>query len=287
MSTYYNSKKILSTHKGDVVMLSTLTSSITALLEEAGGEWGIYMEDLLTGQQLAFDADKRFYSASVIKVPIMTAVFSEVYAGTFALDTKIALRREDQVGGAGVLQHMTPGTEFTVWDLVTLMIIQSDNTATNILIDLVGTASIRQAMQATEMDNSRFYNKLMVVPARVEGYNEITAADMGRHLRYLATGKVISYDSCLKMIDILKKQQHRDRIPFHFPPPGGDLIGMPPRWELANKTGSVTHITHDVGILYIGSQAITICVLNKGLPQKAAAATIAVIGKMVFDLYSK
>lgn len=268
-------------------MLSTLTSSITALLEEAGGEWGIYLEDLLTGEQLAFQQDTRFYAASVIKVPIMTAVFADVYAGKFALETKIALRREDQVGGAGVLQHMTPGTAFTVWDLVTLMIIQSDNTATNILIDLVGTESIRRVMKETEMHNSRFSNKLMVVPAKAEGYNEITAADMGRHLRYLATGKVISYDSCQKMIGILKQQQHRDRIPYLFPSAGGELIGMLPVWELANKTGSVTHITHDVGILYVGSHAVTICVLNKGLPQKPAAATIAKIGKMVFDLYSR
>lgn len=268
-------------------MLSTLSSPITALLEQAGGQWGIYLEDLRTGETLAIDSDKRFYSASVIKVPIMTAVFAEVYAGKFALETKIPLRREDQVGGAGVLQHMTPGTELTVWDLVTLMIIQSDNTATNILIDLVGRESIRNAMQATEMVNSRFYNKLMVVPAHVEGYNEITAADMGRHLRYLATGKVVSYDSCLKMIGILKRQQHRDRIPFYFPPAGGDLIGSLPAWELANKTGSVNEITHDVGILYIGSDAVTISILNKGLPQKPAVATIAQIGKLVFDLYSK
>jgi len=268
-------------------MLSTLSSPITAVIEEAGGDWGIYLEDLHTGERFAYQADAPFYAASVIKIPIMTAVFSEAYDGKFALESRIALRREDQVGGAGVLQHMTPGTELTVWDLVTLMIIQSDNTATNMLIDLVGKKKIRQVMKETGMTNSRFYNKLMVVPAKAEGYNEITAADMGSHLRHLATGKVVSHDSCQKMIEILKRQQHRDRIPLLFPPADGDVIGMLPAWELANKTGSVTNITHDVGILYLGPHAVTICALNRGLPQKSAAAAIARIGKLVYDLYSK
>ncbi|CAM3447270.1 serine hydrolase [Brevibacillus invocatus] len=268
-------------------MLSSLSPSIAPLLEESGGEWGVYLEDLHTGEQLSFNQNERFYAASVIKVPIMAAVFAEVSAGKFALETIIRLRQEDQVGGAGILQHMTPGSEWTVQDLVTLMIIQSDNTATNMLIDLVGKESIRSIMQATEMTNSHFYNKLMIVPAQVEGYNEVTAADLGNHLRYLAKGKVISYDSCARMMAILKQQQHRDRIPLHFPYPSGDLIGSLPSWELANKTGSVTNITHDIGILYVGSSAVTICVLNKGLPQKAAVQTIASIGKLVFDLYSK
>lgn len=266
-------------------MLSRISAQISSLIKDAGGEWGIFLEDLQTGETLSINENQCFYAASVIKVPIMTAVFAEVYAGKLALEDKIKLRAEDLVGGAGVLQHMTPGTEFTVYDLVTLMIIQSDNTATNMLIDLVGTESIRNAMQKTAMTNSRFYNKLMVVPAELAGYNEITAKDIGSHLRYLATGKVISYDSCLKMIAILKTQQHRDRIPFLLPDPDGDVIGMLPKWELANKTGSVTNITHDVGILYTGSHAVTLSLLNKGLGQKDAANVMAQIGHLVYHTY--
>ncbi|MGG1658809.1 serine hydrolase [Brevibacillus sp. NRS-1366] len=268
-------------------MLSSLSAPIAELVKEAGGEWGIYLEDLQTGEKVTMNENQRFYAASVIKVPIMTAVFAEAYAGKLALEDTIKLRREDLVGGAGVLQHITPGTELTIQDLVTLMIIQSDNTATNMMIDLVGTESIRAAMSKTEMKGSQFYNKLMVVPAELEGYNEVTAADMGSHLRYLATGKVISYDSCLKMIAILKQQQHRDRIPFLLPDPDGDVIGMVPKWEFAGKTGSVTNITHDVGILYTGSHAVTISLLNKGLEQKAAATVMAQIGSLVYGVYGK
>lgn len=266
-------------------MLSSLSTPILQLIEQAGGEWGVYLEDLHSGETVTHNEHQRFYAASVIKVPIMTAVFAEAYAGKIALEQTITLRREDQVGGAGVLQHMSPGTELTVQDLVTLMIIQSDNTATNMMIDLVGAESIRTAMSKTEMVNSQFYNKLMVVPAELEGYNELTAADMGAHFRYLATGKVISYDSCLKMMAILKQQQHRDRIPLLLPDPEGDFIGMVPKWEFANKTGSVINITHDTGILFTGTHAITICLLNKNLEQKAAAQVMGQIGRLVYDAY--
>nr|WP_216369349.1 MULTISPECIES: serine hydrolase [unclassified Brevibacillus] len=267
-------------------VLSALGPSLERLTEETGGQWGIYLEDVRTGERLGIAEHQRFYAASLIKVPIMTAVFAEAYAGRLALSDKLRLRREDQVGGAGVLQHFTPGTELTVYDAVTLMIIQSDNTATNMLIDLIGTDAIRTAMSRTEMVNSSFYNKLMIVPAEPEGYNEVTAADMGSHFRFLATGKAISYNSCLQMINILKRQQHRDRLPCRLPDPEGDVIGMLPKWELANKTGTVTNITHDAGILYVGGHAVIICALSKNVDAKAAGEVMGQIGRMVYDLYA-
>lgn len=268
-------------------MLSTLAAPLHEMLAGIGGEWGIVLEDLLTGDRFTLNEDQRFFAASLIKVPIMTAVFAEAYRGKFAFEDKLGLRQEDLVGGAGVLQHMTPGTQITIHDLVTLMIIQSDNTATNILIDLVGKESIREVMGKTEMNNSQFYNKLMIVPAELEGYNEVTAADMANHLRYLATGKIISYNSCLQMINILKRQQFRDSIPLHLPTPDGDVIGTLPRWELANKTGTVTNIQHDTGVLYVGQKAITICILSKNVESKLARDIIGRVGRMVYDLYSR
>lgn len=268
-------------------MLANLETPVQNLLEKAGGSWGIVLEDLTTNERWTLNEDQRFFAASVIKVPIMTAVFADVYANKYAFQDKLALRQEDLVGGAGVLQHMSPGTEITIHDLVTLMIIQSDNTATNILIDLVGKENIRHVMQKTGMVNSQLYNKLMIIPAELEGYNEITAADMAVHLRSIATGSIISYNSCLQMINILKKQQLRDSIPSHLPDPEGEIIGTLPLWELANKTGSVTNIKHDIGILYVGQKAITICTLSKHVEPKLARDTMGRIGQLVYELYSQ
>lgn len=267
-------------------MITSLQDSIMSLVEKAGGNWGIVIEDLQTNERWAHQEDRRFYAASVIKVPIMTAVFAEQYAGKLSFEQKVRLRKEDQVGGSGVLEQMTPGIELSVYDLVMLMIIQSDNTATNMLIDLVGKKSIRSIMKKTGMINSQFYNKLMVIPAELEGYNEITAGDMATHLRLMATGKILSYNSCLQMIRILKEQQVRGSLPLHLPDPEHDIIGGLPLWELANKTGSVSTNEHDVGILYVGQKAIVISALSQDVPANTARDTIGRICELVYNLYA-
>jgi beta-lactamase class A len=268
-------------------MLASLHDKIMSLVEKAGGSWGIVLEDLQTNERWTFNEDQRFFAASLIKVPIMTAVFAECYAGKFAFEDKLKLRQEDLVGGSGILQHMSPGTELTIHDLVTLMIIQSDNTATNILIDLVGKESIRECMRKTGMTNSQFYNKLMIIPAELEGFNEVTAADMTNLLRLLAKGKVISYNSCLQMISIMKKQQWRDSLPLYLPDPDSDIIGGLPLWEMANKTGTVSTNEHDCGILYVGQSAVIISVLSRNVPTKTARDTMGRIGELVYQLYKR
>src|SRR5699024_809939 len=136
---------------------------------------------------------EQFAAQSIIKVPIMAAVYAAYESDEFNLSDQICLKQEDFVGGSGVLQHMTPGSQLTIYDLITLMIIQSDNTATNILIDRLGFASIQQVMQTYEMKNSTFQKKLMIYPATerdVENY--LTPADIHSFYRKLVTGTVIS-----------------------------------------------------------------------------------------------
>ncbi|MGD8188969.1 serine hydrolase [Brevibacillus ginsengisoli] len=266
-------------------MLSNIFGQIEQLLEQAGGSWGAVIEDLHTQERFEHNPDQQFYAASLIKVPIMAAVFTDVYQGKYSFEDFYTLRQEDLVGGAGVLQHLTAGTPITIYDLVTLMIIQSDNSATNILIDRVGKKKIRQVMQKYQMNNSQFFNKLMMIPAELEGYNEVTAGDMASIYRHMAAGKILSYNSCLQMISILKKQQLRDSIPFHLPDPDSEVIGGLPKWELANKTGNVTNINHDVGILYVGDSAIMISLLSKDAEEKRAKDTMGKIGRLIYDTY--
>jgi len=266
-------------------MLQSIKQEVESLLVQAGGKWGVVIEDLTKGERIAWNEEERFFAASVIKVPIMTAIFAAVFQGKFAFNDRIVLRQEDRVGGSGVLQHMTPGTELTIWDLVTLMIIQSDNTATNLLIDLAGKDAVRGIMAKTGMSNSRFYNKLMIIPAELEGYNEVTAADMASHYRHLGKGTIISYNSCLQMIQILKRQQFRDCLPKFLPDPETDVIGTIPRWEMAHKTGWVSNNVHDTGILYVKQSAVILSVLSQGVEHHTARETMGRIGKLVYDLY--
>ncbi|MGC5328506.1 serine hydrolase [Brevibacillus sp. SYSU BS000544] len=266
-------------------MLASIQPQIETLLDQAGGSWGIVIEDLLTNQRFERNPDEPFFAASLIKVPIMASVFADVYAGKYTFEDQYILRQEDLVGGSGVLQHLSPGLSLSIYDLVTLMIIQSDNTATNILIDQTGVESIRQIMRKTGMAHSQFYNRLMIIPAELEGLNEVTAGDMASLYKLMANGKILSYNSCLQMISILKKQQIRDTIPYHLPDPDSDPIGTLPRWELANKTGNVTNINHDTGILYVRDSAILLSFLSKNVEEKLAKDTIGRIVRLIYDTY--
>ncbi len=268
-------------------MIANLQESILAITEQTGGTWGVVIEDLQSHERFTLNPDERFYAASIIKLPIMTAVFAQVYSGKLSFEQTIPLRQEDLVGGDGVLKHMSVGLPLTVHDLVTLMIIQSDNTATNVLIDLVGTENIREMMRKTGMHNSAFYNKLMIIPAELEGKNEVTAADVASHLRHLATGQILSYNSCLQMISLLKKQQQRDSLPSLLPDPEGEIIGSLPLWELANKAGSITDIKHDAGILYVDQAAVIITTLSKNVDEKPAKKAMGEIGRLVYEAYKR
>ncbi|MFJ5772006.1 serine hydrolase [Psychrobacillus sp. NPDC093180] len=259
-----------------------LIDKINQLIEQSKGIWGIVIEDLDGGERWKLNGDELFYAASVIKVPIMVAVFSAVERGEISLTDEIILKEDDFVGGSGVIQHLTPGTALSICDIVMLMIIQSDNTATNILIDLVGVEPIVQTMKEAGMEKSTFYNKLMMNNPRPKGYNQITANDIGKLLKLMSTGKLVSEEASKQMIAIMKKQQIKDCLPEKLPSPYSNFNnGMTP-WELAHKTGWIPGTRHDVGIFYIGQRKLIATVLSKEEDDLVSKQVLAQIGEEIY-----
>ncbi|MFS0673146.1 serine hydrolase [Ornithinibacillus sp. 179-J 7C1 HS] len=263
--------------------MKKLTDRIQQIIEEAGGAWGISLYDLNTDESWETNEQEPFYSASVIKVPIMIAAFAASHRGEMKLSEKIELKREDIVAGSGVLQHTTPGTQITIYDLITFMIIQSDNTATNMLIDLLGVKNIQQVMKDIGLEKSKFYHKMMTVEVDREGRNIITAHEMTEMLKKLVTGKVISVYACEQMIAIMKKQQIRNSLPVKIPEPEEEIIGSLTEWELANKTGNVSGIRHDIGIFYVGKRNFIASVLTKGLNDLDSPEWIGKVGLEIYQ----
>ncbi|MBX6722558.1 MAG: serine hydrolase, partial [Dactylosporangium sp.] len=239
---------------------------IEELAASGGGRWGIAVEELGVPDPWRFSlhADEPFYAASVIKVPVMVAVYREAARGRFRLSDRVRLRPDDRVGGSGVLHALSPGLRLTVEDLVSLMIIVSDNTATNMAIDLVGREAVRETMAHYGMTNSRFFNKLQVVPEEIEGRNTVTAADMVRLYATIASGRAVSLAASERMVAILKAQQVRDGIGGLLP--GGDLpVGAAPPAEAATKSGWVTGIVHDTGLLFLPGRTFAMAFLSEGV----------------------
>src|ERR1700680_5283145 len=115
-----------------------LQGSIERITNSINAEWGIYIKCLETGEEIAIDADRQMDTMSVIKIPLMVEAFRQIEAGKFSLEDKITLKESDKRPGTGIIRSLDPGAILTIKDLLTLMIIVSDNTATDLIFGKVG-----------------------------------------------------------------------------------------------------------------------------------------------------
>lgn len=225
-----------------------MEASVKEMLEQklAGcpGKISFYYENLVNGEIMAYQEKERLMAASVIKLFVMAEAFVQMEAGEIEPGQIITMKREDCVPSCGALTYLHDGIEVTVYDLVTLMIIFSDNTATNVLIDLLGMDRINETIRRLGFCDTVLQRKMYDTEKSKRGIqNYITAAETGRFLEGLYRGTIVSESASEKMIEILKNQQLCSKIPFY-------LQALPEEPEIAHKTGEDTGITHDVGIVY-------------------------------------
>lgn len=267
--------------------LEGLRCRIEEIASQTGGTVAVCIEHIERGWRLDLASSEPFVAASVIKVPIMAAVYREAAAGRVRLGERLRLEPEDQVLGSGVLKDLAPGLRLRLADLVTLMITVSDNTATNMILRRIGIEAVNAAMESWGMTQSRLRHPLMVVPEGRTGFNTVTAGDMTRLLVRIARGQCVSWDASRRMVETLKRQQFRDRLPAGLPPYREGAVGGLLPWEVANKTGTVAGVAHDVGIVYLPGQTFAISVLTRGIAEEArASAAIAAIARTAFDAFA-
>lgn len=249
------------------------------------GTLGMALEHVESGTSWDYNADETFYAASIIKIPIMAAVFDQASRGNFRLQQKFPIEAEDMVTGSGILQNLTPGIEMSIYDVMVLMIIESDNTATNLLADLVGVDSIQSAMMEWGLEQSQFRHKLQIIPAkRSGGSNLVTAREMSRLMSVMAKGKLVSWNACRHMVSILKQQKFNDGIPSLLPV-ADTPVGAIPAWEFAHKTGFVAGIEHDVGLLYFPGHTFSVSFLSKDVTDRLAIKeAMGEFGKLLYDM---
>ncbi|HEY5999882.1 MAG TPA: serine hydrolase [bacterium] len=239
------------------------------------GAISYYVEDLQTGRAIAWNEHQPLPAGSIIKLPIAVTVFEQGLAGKVRLDDEVVLKATDKAAGSGVLKRARAGTRLTVGGLVELMIQRSDNTATNMLTDLLGLDEInascrRQGLSSTCMP--RYIMDLEARDNRIE--NLTTAADMARLLKGLYGGRVLDEVSSARLIEILKGQQVRDRLPRYLPK--GVVI--------AHKTGLMKDACHDVGIIYGRNHAYVVAVLTSEFSSFGQAKqAIGQIGRAVYQ----
>ena len=221
------------------------------IIQDFEGELYFAAKNLSTGQLITFRGDQQVQTASVIKVPIMVEAFHQASSGKLNLDARHPFDEENRVPGAGILQDLSPGGHISLRDAITLMIVLSDNSATNHVIDAVGISNVNQRMVELGLENT-FLNKKVFLEASAKlppersrwGLGSTTALEMLGLFEKIYRKEAGDKESCDEMIRILKKQRDQDQIPRYLH--GKNWHGI----QIAHKTGALNRVRNDAGIVF-------------------------------------
>ena len=247
--------------------LQRVQASIERTTRSVNATWGIYVKSLDTGEEIAIGADRQMETMSTIKIPLMVEALEQIKAGKFALTDKYTFVQADSQPGTGTIQRLDPGAVMTIKDLITMMIIVSDNTATEVLYRMVGgPEAVNRRMDAMGLKNTRAMN----VPSRWfpslrsaatteqfyrEGKNPFglsTPREMGRLLEMMERGTLVDKSSSDLMLRIMRGQLYRTRIPRY-------VTG----YTIPHKTGDfLPYVGDDVGMLQAPGQTIVISIFT-------------------------
>lgn len=256
-----------------------LSDSLTTYLRglPAGARVSLSVKSL-SDNNVAFKhrADERVPSASVIKLPIMLEAMERVKAGTLNLDKIYFLKASDKVGGSGVLQNYPDQSRVSYRELLRLMMVESDNTATNIFINLLSRDAINQRIRTIGLKQSQLNRIMMDTLAAREGReNYVTAQEMSTLVEKIYRNQVATPKLCLEMIDVLKQV------------PGPLTISrlLPKGTVVAHKTGTLTYVRGDVGIVY-AKEPFLLSVFVEGVPTPEAERIIGELSLICYTYFS-
>ena len=245
-------------------------------IEGQAGKFAYAVKNFTTGKTFFANECEIFHSASMIKLPILSCLYLEAENGNIDLDTKYELKKEDVVEG-GILPEFHYGSVFTLRDLANIMIVVSDNTATNILIDFLGFDKINEHIKKyLGMKKTELVKKLMVPAKSPDIFNYTTASDILRFFEMLYFEKLVSQKASKDMLNILSRQMFIEKIPRFLP----DCVFT------ANKTGEVSGTRHDGAIVKSKSFDFGICVLtSESEDVNKADDFISSLSRYFFDLF--
>jgi beta-lactamase class A len=236
------------------------------------------VENLKTGEHAFFNQTQKVPSASLIKLPVMAEVIRQVKLGGLDLHQRITVKAEDKVDFS-ILTMLETGNTYSLQDILTLMIVQSDNTAANILIDLAGMDHINQTCNAMGLSATILQRKMMDQKAREAGRENYTSAsDMARFLKLLYQGEVADKALSMLMMEIMKQQLDSSMLRLY----------IPDETVIAHKTGDLEGIAHDAAVIFHKKSDYILTVLTwNAVSNNEARQTIGQISKVVYDYFVK
>ncbi len=253
---------------------SKLDQEVRAKLTGFKGAVSLYAKNLETGQSYSLKATDPVRTASTIKLAIMTECFAEANDGTLDFNQRIKVTHEEKVSGSGILQDMSDNDEFPLRDVMTLMIVLSDNTATNLILNRIGGNAVNAQMAKLGLEQTRVMRKILgdrndlkPFPSGITeegakpenkmwGIGRSSPFEMVTLLEKIYKGELVSKAVSAEMLGILKKQRDHDGL-------GRNMKDV----TVANKSGALDHLRSDVGIIYSPGGPVAMAVTVDDIPQ--------------------
>jgi beta-lactamase class A len=267
----------------------TLESRLTPLIRAHKGKVAVAVKDLATGESFEFRADEPMPTASLIKFPVMVETYRQAAEKQVDLNKTLTLKTSDKVPGSGILtSHFSEGASFSLVDAVHLMIVFSDNTATNLVLEQIGLKSTAETMERLGYPNTKIHSKVFrrdtsVFPERSKqfGLGSTTANEMVRLCAAVWEKKVVSPEACEAMLKHLRACDDKDKFP-RFLPPGT---------KVAFKTGSLDDTRTAAGVIECGRGPVALCVMtmdnedHRWVVDNAGNRLCADVARAVFDYF--
>ncbi len=261
------------------------------------GDIALFAHNLATDETVELDADALMPTASVIKLAVLVELFRRIAAGEIDPARRLPLRAEDQVGGSGILREFAPGLEPTVDDLAMLMVVLSDNTATNVLIDLVGgVAAVNETIQQRlGLRDTTLHNRIdfAAIDGKVRRLAESTPRELGRLVGSIVRGDLLDRPSCDAILDIMGRQRYLDQAPRYLAVnPYAKELGVAETLRVANKTGMFPGVRADAGVFRMpGGVEVVYCIMSEHSadhsfsPEAEGEVAAGAIGRLLVEYW--
>ncbi|MBC7360879.1 MAG: serine hydrolase [Candidatus Aminicenantes bacterium] len=256
-----------------------LTAQLRSISDSLDGILGIAIKDLSTGKTFFLNENEVFPQASSIKITILLEVLKQAEEGRLKLDEFINLTPEVKVGGGPILAFLgNPSLRISIKDLCILMVVLSDNTATNILIDRVGMKAVNDRLISLGLTQTKLRRKMMDLKAAEEGRENIsTPLEMMTLLEKVWKGSVLLPASRQEFFNILALPKDS---PLQQAVPEGIVV--------ADKPGELEAVRCDSGVVFLKKHPYLICVMTTYLsPEADGNAVIRKIGRLVFNHFDR
>lgn len=242
-----------------------LDKRVKAEIAQFKGKVSLSAKNLDTGAVYEFGGDDRVPTASTIKIAVLIEAHARVTEGKAKWTDELVLTKEKKVGGAGILQEFSDGTHLTLRDAVTLMMVLSDNTATNLVIDVLSADAVNARMDSLGLKETRLMRRVFGGGVSAEGKKEeskvfglgrTTPREMVAILEKLERGEIVSPAASKEMVDLMKREQGTNGI-----------WRSQSRVPKATKSGALDALRSNIGIIYHPRGRIALAITCNEMPQ--------------------